>query len=403
MGQQALGTAPTAAWIEGLGEPEWLRDARRQAARMEERLDWPHWDRRTSLEELRAVVDASPGTGGVHLELPEALRDQGIVLLPLSLAAAQHGELFRRLLGRQIPAEAGKLEALNLAAMQGCLLVVPDGVVAESPIEIVYRLPEGSGVQFHPRTMISVGRTAEVSVVQRTEGAAHGDVAVVTEVVEAEVADGGILHFSEVQNWPTRVRAWASRQAELGRDARVQWTIGELGSGLMRGSTTTILRGIGSEALSLVVFFASGQQHMDLTTQLVHIGSRTNGQMLARGVLAGSARTVYRGTSDIKRGAKDSNSQQKEQTLHLTAGVRSDAIPALYIDENELQAGHAATTGKVDPEHLFYLRSRGLPLREAERLIVQGFFAPLVERIPLEGVRREITSLVDRKIDGEEG
>lgn len=389
------------AWVGTLHEPDWLRQSRRQAAAVERSMQWPHWDR-TESSAFALALSGHPLTGGLTLKLPPELKDAGVILLPLGEAATRYPDLVREHLGHQIPAEASKLEATNRAAMAGCLLVVPEGVTSSAPVEIVYQLSDAPGAQLHPRTVIALGRTAEVNVIQRCHGGTASDQALVTAVVEADIADGAQLRFVDLQNWGAGVRAFTSRQAELGRDSRIQWLMGELGGAVLRAGTTTILRGIGGEAQSLMVFFASGRQHMDLMTSLVHHGPRTNGLMLAKGVLSGHARTVYRGISDIKRGAKDSNSQQKEQSLHLTDGVRSDAIPALYIDENELQAGHAATTGKVDPEHLFYLRSRGLPLREAERLIVQGFFAPLLERIPMEDVRREITALVDAKIDGQD-
>ncbi len=386
-------------WIDALPDPGWLIDARRKAADVDARTEVPRWDR-TDISRLDLSAYVLPAGGEVEFRLPPGARDKGVILGTIGDLANTQPDLVRRYLGRVVSPEAGKFEARNAAAYQGCLLHVPDGVALAEPVEIVYRLGDASAAQFHPRTVIGMGRTAEVNVVQRNEGgpAAKGG-ALVTGVVEAELGDGAQLRFIELQNWALGVQNFTHRQANVGRDARVHWLIGELGSGLCRSGTTTELRETGGEALSLLVFFGAGTQHLDLLTTLRHHGQRTDGLMLAKGVLAGRARAIYRGTSDIERGAKDSNSQQKENVLHLGGDVRSDAIPALYINENQLAAGHAATTGKIDEEQMFYMASRGVPRREAERLIVQGFFAPLLERIPLESAREAIGRLIDRKID----
>jgi Fe-S cluster assembly protein SufD len=396
-------TADLRQWIDTLPDPAWLREARRQAAEQEARTQLPRWDR-TDISRLDLSAYVLPAAGSVEFRLPPGAEARGVVLGTIDRLAVERPDLVQRYLGRLVRPEAGKFEARNAAAHQGCLLYVPEGVTLAEPVEIVYRLQPVPAAQFHPRTVIALGRLAEVTVLQREEGGpepGRGG-ALVTGVVEAEVADGAQLRFVEVQNWSEAVQSFVTREAAVGRDARVHWLIGELGSGLTRSGTTTVLRDSGGEALSLLVFFASGRQHMDLLTTLRHFGARTNGLMLARGVLSGHARAIYRGTSDIKHGAKDSNSQQKENVLHLSPHVRSEAIPALYINENQLQAGHAATTGKIDEEQMFYMATRGVPRREAERLIVYGFFEPLLERIAVEEARQAIRELIDRKIDAGE-
>ena len=385
------------SYISRLDDPDWLAASRRAAAAVEAASVAPRWDR-TDASRLEPAAFALAGGGSVRLRVPAAARAQGVVAAELGELARSDPQRVRAHLGRLVPASAGRLEARNLAAHRGCLIHVPAGVVVAEPIEVAYQLDGG---QFHPRTVVVLERGAEATVLQRCAGgpAADGAPALVTAVVEADVRDGARLRHIELQQWGEGVAVYATRQAVLGRDANVQWLLGEMGGGIVRAGTTSVLEGAGSEALALLVFFAAGRQHLDLTATLRHHGEHTNGLLLAKGVLAGTARTVYRGISDIRHGAKGSDSQQKENTLHLGHGVRSDAIPALYIDENDLQAGHAATTGKVDPEQLFYMQSRGLPRREAERLVVHGFFAPLLERVPLESVRQELTALIDDKID----
>lgn len=396
----ATATAEVERWIAGLEEPDWLTAARRQAVALESGSAMPRWDR-TDISRLE-LESFGPPDGTVEVRAPAGAGARGVLAGTIAEVARQAPEVVRAHLGGVVAAEAGKFEARNAAAHQGCILYVPPRVELEGPVEITYRLPAAAGTQFHPRTLVVLGEGASASVFQREEGGGVA-AALVTSVVEARVADRARLQFTELQNWGEGVTNLTTRGADLGADARVEWLVGELGGGLTRSGTRTYMRGAGGQALSLVLFFPSGHQHMDILANLVHEGMRTDGLMLARGVLSGWGRGIYRGTSEILRGARGCNSQQKENALHLSPNVRSDAIPALYIQENEVQAGHAATTGKVDPEQMFYLVSRGLPAREAERLIVHGFFAPLVERIPLEAARAELAALIDRKIDHGDG
>jgi len=122
--------------------------------------------------------------------------------------------------------------------------------------------------------------------------------------------------------------------------------------------------------------------------------------MVTRGILDGSSRVVYRGLTDIENGARFSSGFQSENSMILSEEARSDSIPGLEIDETEVQAGHAATTGKIDPVHLFYLMSRGLRRQEAIHLMVVGFLDTVLQRMPLESFRQELSSLIDRKMHG---
>ncbi len=406
-------TETFAQWVETLPGPGWLGDLRREAAAADAAQPLPRWDRTDAARIDLGAAGAAPADvpGGAEVDgalaavravLPAGAEERGVVCDRIDRLAETHPDLVRRYLGRVVGLADGKFEARNAAAHIGYLLYVPDGVALRDPVEIVYR-QGADGAPVHPRTVVGLGRAAEATVVQRQEGGAPSDAraCALTAVVEAEVGEGAHLRFVDLQDWGGGVHAYVTRRAALGRDASVRWLIGELGGSVLRSATATDLAQPGGEALALLVFFASGSQHMDLATTLRHVGPRTNGHMLTKGVLAGHSRAIYRGTSDIERGARDSNSQQKENVLHLDPGVRSDAIPALYINENQLQAGHAATTGKVDAEQMFYLASRGLPQREALRLIVHGFFAPLVEQLPVASARARLEELVDRKIDGD--
>jgi Fe-S cluster assembly protein SufD len=384
--------------VTSVQEPAWLSEARRKAQRAFDASELPYWDR-TEIRPFDPVRFGAAVAPVYELpELPAAARRKGAILTDLQTAAQEHGDLLRRHLGTVLPASRGRFEALHLASLQnGVFLHVPDRVEIEEPLAIRLRLP-GEGALCAPHMIVVLGEAASVSLVQRAEG---GRGCMLLPSIEVVLGDAARLRLADVQSFETDSIAYSVRRGTLGRDSSLEWILGEMGGRVVRASTESVLAGPGGESRSLLVFFGSGGQHLDLGLTMSHTGARTNANMLTKGVLKDHARSVYRGTSDIEAGSKNCNSQQSAKTLHLSGEVRSDSIPALFIDEYELSAGHAATVGKVDEEQLFYMKSRGLPEVEALRLIVEGFLTPLIDQIPLPEVRQDLQALIDRKLAGE--
>lgn len=376
--------------ITELQEPTWLRDKRTQAQRAFDASELPYWDR----TEIRPFDPAAFGPA-IAPEYTLSPVPAGVILCDLAEAAARHADLVQPHLGSLLPAARGRFEALHLANLRDAVFLhVPAGVELEEPISIGCNVT-GEGALCAPHILVVLGPAASASVVLRGEG---GEGALLLPSVEAVLGDAARLRFADLQSFAPSAIGYTARRGHLGRDASLEWIIGEFGGRVIRAYTESVLHSVGCESRSVLVFFGSDRQHFDLALTMVHHGARTIANMLSKGVLKDHARSVFRGTSDIAAGSKDANSQQSARTLHLGDGVRSDAIPALFIDEYQLSAGHAATVGKVDDEQLFYMRSRGLPEAEALRLIVQGFFAPLLDRIPVPAAREHLSRLIDAKL-----
>jgi len=159
------------------------------------------------------------------------------------------------------------------------------------------------------------------------------------------------------------------------------------------------LDGRGSEVRALGVFFAGGRQHLDLEMRMIHTGRETASDILVRGVVREEGRAVYAPYTLIQHDAKDSTGFQRGNTLVLDPKARAYSIPQLHVVEDEVQgAGHAATIGKMDPDQLFYLQSRGLSEKQAKRLLVDGFFYPVTDHIPVAALKERIMAMVERKM-----
>jgi Fe-S cluster assembly protein SufD len=146
------------------------------------------------------------------------------------------------------------------------------------------------------------------------------------------------------------------------------------------------------------VFFGDGRQHLDYDTQQNHAAAHTTSDLLYKGALKDRARSVWQGMIKVFPGAQRTDGFQANRNLILEKTARADSIPGLEIEADDVRCTHGATVSQLDPEEVFYIQSRGLPLQETQRLIVQGFFAPVIDRIPSESVRERLTDEIVKKL-----
>lgn len=377
-------------------EPRFLEERRKAAQGLTSSLQLPAktdeaW-RRTSVEGLE-VGQYKPAPARVTLKgnVPE-----GVIFTDILTAAAQHADLVGRYLGTLFPMEQNLLTASQAAHLNGgALLFVPRGVVVEEPLQVVYEAEDGEAQYLH--TLVIVEDNAEVTLLERYEGT--GDYLHVG-VVEAFTHQGARLRYGYLQNHSQDAWAFTFRRGKTGRDSTLDWAGGEFGGALVRSEIVGDIRGEGSESKLKVVFGATGMQHHDLVASQVHTGSNSHSDILGRGVLSGKAHTVFRGNGQIDHAAKNCSTYQRQQALVLSDKARADSIPALIINEYEVAgAGHAATVGQLDEEQLFYLMARGLSRKEATKMLVLAFLGPVLEQIPVEELREEMTSLMAEKVN----
>ncbi|MEA2008889.1 MAG: SufD family Fe-S cluster assembly protein, partial [Chloroflexota bacterium] len=177
------------------------------------------------------------------------------------------------------------------------------------------------------------------------------------------------------------------------------WVIGGVGSRLTKHFISVDLVAPGAESKISGLYFVDGEQHLSYNTQQNHLSPRTYSDLLFKGALTGAGRSVWRGMIYVAPDARHTDGYQANRNLLLNADARADSIPGLEILNDEVRCSHGATVGKIDPEQLFYLQARGVPLPEAERLIVYGFFDDILRRIPLASVKEKFTQTIHQKLD----
>lgn len=421
VGESLLTVQDVEAAAAGRGEPQWLRELRRQAAAEADRLSWPRVGKTTPLAGLpwtryrpnrdAGTADQPPVSGGpeqaglavmvngrlVRRELDDAWARQGVVLQDLVAAAAEREAVVAPYLWRALSWEENRVVAWQAALWDGGLFVyVPPGVRVERPLRVVHRFT-GEGAAVFPHVLLVVGAGARLAYLEEYRGEARADL-LHLGALEVVAEDGAEVQVGSVQNLPHGVRSLVWRRAWVRQDASVTWSVAELGDGMSVTEVASLLDSPGAKSSSFLVFLGTSQQILDITCRMAHRAPQTDGTMEARGVLAGEAQATYFGLTDIDSVAVQSRGWQREHTLLLSPQARVDAIPALEIDTDDVVAGHAASAGQIDEEQLFYLMSRGIPRDLAVRLVVTGFLKPILDRIPLPEVQAAVAEVMERKI-----
>jgi len=384
------------------GEPGWLRNVRRKALESYERLPAPsktdeEW-RRTDVSGLDPnKFSKLEHLDGQKLILPEAL-PKGVILMPLRQAAQDHPDLVEPRLFSLVHADRDRFAALHAALFTGgTFLYVPDGVLVEQPI-IGQHFSHEAGTSVLPHTLIVAGPGARFDYLDEYIAENEDEAGYRTGSAEIFVGEGAQVGYVAVQKWGRNTWHLADQRAELQKDSTLRLFNVTLGGRFSKSRVEASLAGEGANAELKAIYLASGQQFFDFHTLQDHRVGNTRSDLLFKGALQDVARTVYAGLIRIEKHAARSDAYQANRNLVLSDKAKATSIPMLEIDNNDVRCTHGATVGPVDPEHLFYLRSRGIPEPTAKRMLIQGFFGDVLDRIPFEHARKLVEAELEARI-----
>lgn len=384
------------------GEPRWLRERRQSAFATYEKLPAPsktdeEW-RRTDVSRLDpSEYGTLEHLDGQKLVLPKALPD-GVILEPLRVAAEKHRDLVESHLFSLVHADRDRFAALHAALFTGgTFLYVPDGVVVDEPI-IGQHFSHEAGTSVLPHTLIVAGRGAKFDYLDEYIAEDDTENGYRTGSAEIFAGEGSTIGYVAVQKWGRNVWHFADQRAELQKDATLKLFNVTLGGKFSKTRVEASLAGQGAQAELKALYFASGEQFFDFHTLQDHRVGNTRSDLLFKGALQDVARTVYAGLIRIEKHAARSDAYQANRNLVLSDRAKATSIPMLEIDNNDVRCTHGATVGPVDPEHLFYLRSRGIPEPTAKRMLIQGFFGDVLDRIPFEHARKLVEAELEARI-----
>ena len=276
-------------------------------------------------------------------------------------------------------------------------------MVLEQPLHSLLWGP-GTGLAHITHVMVYLEEGASVTYVHEAASPTEsGGQTLHAGIVELWVGANATLRFVELQSWGEHVWNFSHERVHVDRDGHLDWIFGAIGSHLTKNFSELDLAGQGSVGRMSGFFFTDHDQHLDHDTQQNHLAPNTTSDLLFKGALLGESRSVWQGMIYVAPGAMKTDGYQANRNLVLSSKARADSIPGLEILADDVRCTHGATVGKIDPDLVFYLRSRGIPKADAERLVVEGFFDPIMQRIPFEGVRERFQEAIQTKMKSFEG
>jgi len=337
----------------------------------------------TPLRRLRGLHrDTSAPSGKVTLDADSR---SGVAM------RAQRGD---QRLGRTfVPAD--RVSARAFASFEEAIVItIPAETVADESTVVSVRGESAEGAAFG-HTLIDVGANARAAVVLDYSGSAT-----YADNVEIVAGDGAALTLVSLQDWDDDAVHVAHHYITLGRDARVQHTAVTLGGGVVRLAPSVRYAGPGADVELLGAYFADGGQHLEHRLFVDHAQPNCRSRVEYKGALQGDeAHTVWIGDVLIRAEATGTDTYERNRNLLLTEGARADSVPNLEILTGEVVgAGHASTSGRLEDEHLFYLMARGIPLAEARRLVIRGFFGELIAKIGVPELRDRIAEEIEAEL-----
>jgi Fe-S cluster assembly protein SufD len=382
-------------------EPDWLRARRRTALAAFERLPMPsrtdeEW-RRTDVTKLDPAAfskfEHSNGFKPAETSLPD-----GVILEPLATAAERHPELVEPALFSLVRADRDRFAALHAAFFTGGnFLYVPEGVEIEQPI-LRQHFSHSDGTAVLPHTVIVAGRASKFYYLDEYIGQEEEGAGYRSGSAEIFVGEGAQVGYVAIQKWGRHAWHLADQRARLEKDSTLRLFNVTLGGRFSKTRVEASLAGQGANAELKGIYLASGEQFFDFHTLQDHQVGNTRSDLLFKGALQDTARAVYAGLIRIEKGAFRSDAYQANRNLVLSEHAKATSIPMLEIDNNDVRCTHGATVGPVDPQSLFYLQSRGIPAATARRMIVQGFFGEVLERIPFEQARKLVETELEARL-----
>ncbi len=286
---------------------------------------------------------------------------------------------------------------LNRAFATPIVVRVPAGRTIEAPIVLTHSIGADGTARF-PSLVVEAGADAEVTIVQRFVSD-EGIVGLLVPHVELRASPSARVSYLGINELGKSSWMIAHQQAHGERDSVVTLANVSLGGEYARVRTDAAAAGIGAETRQIALYFADGTQMHDFRTIQLHDAPKTSADLLFKGAVHDTARSVYTGLIKITPNGKGTVAFQTNRNLTLSEGAWAESVPNLEIETNDVKCSHASTVGPVDAEQRFYLESRGVRPEIAERLIVLGFFDEVIGRLPAPAVRDGLRRAVANKLN----
>lgn len=420
-------------------EPEWMLEKRLAALKIYNKLDIPPWmpdiseldmehidtyvrpktDMKAKWEDLpeniretfdrlgipEAEKKSLAGVGAqydsevVYHNIQEELEKQGVIYVDFETAVKKYPELIRPYFGNLITPYYHKFAALHYAVWSGGSFVyVPEGVDVKMPLQSYFRLNAPGAGQFE-HTLIIVEKGAKCHFIEGCSAPRYNVANLHAGAVELFVKDGATLRYSTIENWSKNMYNLNTKKALIGNDAHMIWVSGSFGSHTSCLYPDTVLKGDNSTCEFTGITFAGKGQCLDTGSKVEAYGKNTSININSKSISKAGGEAIYRGVVYIGPNAKGTKGTISCESLMLDNESRSDTIPDIIIENDDIDLGHEAKIGRIPDEDIYYLMSRGLSEEDAKAMLVRGFAEPISKELPLE-YAVEMNRLIDLEFEG---
>ncbi len=336
----------------------------------------------------------------------DSVAKQGVIVSGIQEAVSKHGDLIKSLMeANQLNYADDKFLALEAAAFQsGVFVYIPKNVALEDPIRLITSLAV-DGTSLISRNIVVADTGSKATVVQELYASGSSGRQDVQqgyfELMETHVNPNAHLEMVTLQAMGADTVNVSNRKAFVERDAKMSWYIGMFGSLLSRYKTDSIMKDAGASAEDVEIIFGVGNQSFDVMSNLIHHGQYSRGRVLVKSVLKDTSKSLFKGMIKIGKDGKGAESYLAGHAILLDKGSKSDSIPGLEIETNEVKATHSASVAQIDENQIYYLSTRGLTREGAKREIVSGFLEPLSRKMG-PSIRAWVNYLIENKWQGKQ-
>ena len=328
----------------------------------------------------------------------EALKKRGVIFEPLERAMVEHADLFKKyFMSNEAKLGSAKFAALHRAmVVNGTFLFVPRGVEIDQPIEIFHWLRH-DGMSIFPHLLLITDELAKVTVIERFQSCDQRAAGFACGVNDLIAGPGAKVTYVCAQNWAPKVIALQINSTTVDHDASAMSLNLNVGARYARFEGLNRLVGEGARSDMLAVSVATNDQEFDSRTLQDHISPRTASDLLYKNALDDKARCTFGGLIRVEPHAHFTDAYQKVRNLLLSDDAEANSMPGLEILADNVRCTHGATSGQINEDEMFYLRSRGIPPKVAQRLIVRGFLNEVIERLEQPAIGEHLNRLIETK------
>lgn len=383
--------------VKTRGEPAWLIEKREQALKIFESLPEPRF-----VYGLGILVDVSE----LDIESIDVLQNKeevrviapkGVEVLSFAqaLRSEVHADLIKNHFMTAVGVDENKFSALHVAGFNNGLLIrIPKGKSFVEPIRIHLQARANAVLD---QILVIAEEQSSALIIEDTDS--DDGAKFHSKIVEVIAKDASKIDYVSIQELGDDVWHFSKKGARIGCDASVTWSDCALGGKFSQVFTTSDLDGQGASAKTQGIYFGIGKQRFDVRCCSIHHVPNTSANMTTRTVLDNGAKAVYRGLIRIEKGASETISHQKSDTLLLGDDARADVVPELEIENEDVKCSHGATIGQIDEDVLFYMTSRGIDMKSAKQHIIKGFFKPILDAITDEQLRLNLDVSINRRLE----